>query len=141
MSARNIVGLGLRAVQELRGSEARRLRLGRPEPLGVTRLRCRALRGKLSSVAGSLRLQEPVDLRLKMNTPATPLDMVDLRTPSSMTVTWDAGRHESLYEQIEVPSIDGGAMVKSYQLYRDVGAWIDGPSAFLRRGMPRASTL
>ena len=52
---------------------------------------------------------EPVDLRLKMNVPATPLDMVDLRSPSSMTLTWD------------VPSNQGGAMVKSYQLYRDAG--------------------
>eukprot|EP00435_Cladocopium_sp_Y103_P073709 s6_g44.t1 len=51
----------------------------------------------------------PVDLRLQMNTPLTPLDMVDQRTPSSMTLTWD------------VPTVDGGASVKSYQLYRDAG--------------------
>ncbi|CAL1153338.1 unnamed protein product [Cladocopium goreaui] len=51
----------------------------------------------------------PVDLRLQMNTPLTPLDMVDQRTPSSMTLTWD------------VPTVDGGAAVKSYQLYRDAG--------------------
>ncbi|CAK9003288.1 Titin (Connectin), partial [Durusdinium trenchii] len=51
----------------------------------------------------------PVDLRLKMSSPSTPLDMVDQRTPSSMTLTWDE------------PTLNGGAEVKSYQLYRDAG--------------------
>ncbi|CAE7876046.1 unc-22, partial [Symbiodinium necroappetens] len=51
----------------------------------------------------------PADLRLKMNVPSQPLDMVDLRTPSSMTLTWN------------VPTVDGGNPVTSYQLYRDAG--------------------
>ncbi|CAJ1335093.1 unnamed protein product [Effrenium voratum] len=51
----------------------------------------------------------PVNLRLKMNTPAKPLDMVDQRTPSSMTIEWND------------PQMDGGSVVKSYQLYRDAG--------------------
>ncbi|CAE8682347.1 unnamed protein product [Polarella glacialis] len=51
----------------------------------------------------------PTALRLEMAVPPTPLEMVDLRTPTAMTLMWDA------------PTVDGGNSVKSYQLYRDAG--------------------
>ncbi|CAE6970937.1 TTN, partial [Symbiodinium sp. KB8] len=73
----------------------------------------------------------PADLRLKMNVPSQPLDMVDLRTPSSMTLTWNAGdlrgqASEPLTQlrdlvTFKVPTVDGGNPVTSYQLYRDAG--------------------
>ena len=107
-----------------------------------------------SSVWGVQRVRSvseaPADLRLKMNVPSQcgaeakarrprrllpplrPLDMVDLRTPSSMTLTWNAGdlrgqASEPLTQlrdlvSFKVPTVDGGNPVTSYQLYRDVPA-------------------
>ena len=104
-----------------------------------------------SSVWGVQRVRSvseaPADLRLKMNVPSQcgaeakarrprrllpplrPLDMVDLRTPSSMTLTWNAGdlrgqASEPLTQlrdlvTFKVPTVDGGNPVTSYQLYRD----------------------